>query len=51
MDYPTFPLEARSITKSFGPTSVLKGFDLSIAPSPKAVALQSRMKPGIPVCR
>ena len=32
MNYPTFLLEARSITKSFGPTSVLKGFDLSIAP-------------------
>jgi hypothetical protein len=25
-------LSARSIVKSFGPTSVLRGFDLSIAP-------------------
>jgi hypothetical protein len=38
MDYPTFLLEARSITKSFGPTSVLKGFDLSIAPAFPCVA-------------
>jgi ABC-type sugar transport system ATPase subunit len=32
MDYPTFLLEARSIAKSFGPTNVLKGANLSIAP-------------------
>src|ERR1700759_1456434 len=29
--YPQYLLTARSIVKSFGPTSVLKGFDLSIA--------------------
>ncbi|WP_141755184.1 ATP-binding cassette domain-containing protein, partial [Burkholderia plantarii] len=27
-----YVLSARSIVKSFGPTSVLRGFDLSIAP-------------------
>lgn len=31
MNYPSFLLTARSIVKSFGPTSVLKGFDLSVA--------------------
>ncbi|TAL97499.1 MAG: sugar ABC transporter ATP-binding protein [Paraburkholderia sp.] len=31
MNYPSFLLTARSIVKSFGPTSVLKGFDISIA--------------------
>ena len=32
MNYPSFLLTARSIVKSFGPTSVLRGFDISIAP-------------------
>jgi ribose transport system ATP-binding protein len=31
MNYPSFLLTARSIVKSFGPTNVLKGFDISIA--------------------
>jgi ribose transport system ATP-binding protein len=31
MNHPPFLLTARSIVKSFGPTSVLKGFDISIA--------------------
>lgn len=32
MAQPPFLLSARSIVKSFGPTTVLRGFDLSIAP-------------------